>query len=54
MNQSEIARFGRSKEKRFDAKLIVLAVVVNQKAFLKYCNIFEGNTADNATLEIVI
>ena len=54
MNQSEIARFGRSKEKRSDAKLIVLAVVVNQEGFLKYSNIFEGNTADNTTLENMI
>jgi len=54
MNQSEIARFGRSKEKRSDAKLIVLAVVVNQEGFLKYSNIFEGNTADSTTLKIMI
>ena len=54
MKESEIARFGRSKEKRSDAKLIVLAVVINQEGFLKYSNIFEGNTADNTTLENMI
>ncbi len=54
MKESEIARFGRSKEKRSDAKLIVLAVVINQEGFLKYSNIFEGNTADNTTLEKMI
>lgn len=54
MKDSKIARFGRSKEKRSDAKLIVLAVVVNQEGFLKYSNIFEGNTSDNTTLENII
>ena len=54
MKESKIARFGRSKEKRSDAKLIVLAVVVNQEGFLKYSNIFEGNTTDSSTLESVI
>ena len=54
MKKSKIARFGRSKEKRSDAKLIVLAVVINQEGFLKYSNIFEGNTTDSSTLESVI
>ena len=54
MKESEIARFGRSKEKRSDAKLIVLAVVVNQEGFLKYSNIFEGNTSDSSTLKRII
>lgn len=40
MMGSQIAKFGRSKEKRKDAKLVVLAVVVNQEGFLKYSNIF--------------
>jgi len=54
MKESEIARFGRSKEKRSDAKLIVLAIVVNQEGFLKYSNIFEGNTSDSSTLKRII
>jgi len=40
------AKFGRSKEKRSDARIIVLAVVVNREGFLKYSHIFEGNIAD--------
>jgi hypothetical protein len=54
MRGSKIARFGRSKEKRKDARLIVLAVVVNTEGFLKYSQIFEGNIADSKTLEQII
>jgi hypothetical protein len=51
---SKLAGFGRSKEKRNDAKLIVLALVINPEGFLKYSNIFEGNTADSSTLSVII
>jgi Transposase DDE domain len=51
---SKLANFGRSKEKRSDCKLVVLALVVNVQGFIKYSNIFEGNTADNATLPKII
>jgi transposase len=54
MQDSAIAKFGRSKEKRSDAKIVVLAVVVNREGFLKYSNIFEGNMSDSKTLEIMI
>jgi len=37
-----------------DARLIVLALVVNGEGFLKYSNIFEGNMADSKTLGTVI
>jgi hypothetical protein len=51
---SKIANFGRSKEKRSDCKLVVLALVVNVEGFIKYSNIFEGNTADSASLPQII
>lgn len=54
MQSSKIAKFGRSKEKRSDAKIVVLAVVVNREGFLKYSNIFEGNMSDCKTLETMI
>lgn len=54
MKNSKLAKFGRSKEKRKDARLIVLAVVVNPEGFLKYSNIFEGNMADSKTLETIV
>lgn len=54
MRSSKIAKFGRSKEKRNDARLVVLAVVINTEGFLKYSEIFEGNMSDSKTLEEII
>ena len=54
MRSSRIAKFGRSKEKRSDARLVVLAVVVNREGFLKHSRIHQGNMADCRTLEGVI
>ena len=54
MQGSRIAKFGRSKEKRSDARLVVLAVVVNREGFLKYSNIYQGNMADCKTLEGIV
>ncbi len=54
MTGSKIAKFGRSKEKRKDAKLVVLAIVVNREGFLKYSNIFRGNMADSKTLKALV
>jgi hypothetical protein len=51
---SELAKFGRSKEKRSDCKLVVLAVVINQYGFIKYSAILQGNISDPATLEAMI
>jgi transposase len=51
---SRIARFGRSKEKRSDARLVVMAVVVNPEGFIKYSTVYEGNKADCKTLADMI
>lgn len=51
---SALAKFGRSKEKRSDAKLVVLALVVNPQGFIKYSSILQGNMSDPATLESMI
>ena len=51
---SSLAQFGRSKEKRKDAKLVVLALVVNVEGFIKYNAIHEGNIADCNTLSAMI
>lgn len=51
---SQKARFGRSKEKRNDARLIVLAVVINPEGFIKYSTIYEGNKADCKTMPEMI
>lgn len=52
--QSNLAKYGRSKEKRRDAKLVVLALVVNIYGFVKYSCIHEGNMADSANLSAMI
>ena len=51
---SQLAKFGRSKEKRSDAKIIVLALVVNTEGFVKYSNVFEGNMSDSSSLPLII
>ena len=51
---STLAKFGRSKEKRSDAKLVVLALVINIYGFIKYSSIHEGNFSDSAGLEKVL
>ncbi len=54
MLRSKIAKYGCSKVKRKDAKLILLAIVINRESFLKYCNIFEGNKTDSKTLKTIV
>lgn len=51
---SDLAKFGRSKEKRSDAKLVVLALVINPQGFIKYSAILEGNMSDPRSLEGMI
>lgn len=47
---SKKAKFGRSKEKRSDCKLLVLALCVNTAGFPHYSEILEGNTSDPKSL----
>jgi hypothetical protein len=54
MQQSRIAKYGRSKEKRKDAKLIVLGLVVNPEGFIKYSTLLEGNISDCSTLSDMV
>jgi len=51
---SKIAAYGRSKEKRSDAKIVSMAAVINAEGFLKYSKIYQGNIAGSATLETTI
>jgi len=48
--RSRLAKYGRSKEKRSDAKLVVLAMVINIEGFIKYSAIHEGNYADTSNI----
>lgn len=54
MRNSKIARFGRSKERRNDCKLLVLAMVINREGFPKHYSLFEGNLCDASSLERII
>lgn len=47
---SKLAKYGRSKEKRSDAKLVVLAMVINIEGFIKYSSIHEGNYSDTSDI----
>lgn len=51
---SRKARFGRSKEKRNDCRLLVLALCINKEGFIRYSSILEGNTADPKSLPDMI
>lgn len=47
---SSKARFGRSKEKRSDCKLLVIALSINKEGFIRYSEILEGNASDPRSL----
>lgn len=47
---SEIAFFGKSKEKRTDCPLVTLALVVDGEGFPKLSRIFRGNVSEPTTL----
>lgn len=49
-DNSKKAQFGRSKEKRTDCKLLVLALCINKEGFIRYSSILAGNTADPNSL----
>ena len=51
---SRLAKYGRSKEKRSDAKLVVLAMVINIEGFIKYSAIHEGNYADTSDINTLL
>lgn len=53
-SDSELFQFGRSKEKRDDCKVVVLAAVVNADGLLVRTKIYEGNRADVTTVADII
>lgn len=54
--QSTLAQHtkGKSKEKRDDAKIIVLALVVNTEGFIKFSSVFEGKKTDCTSLPEIV
>ena len=51
---SMLAQFGRSKEKRSDAKLISLALLTNGQGFIRRSKLYSGNISEPSTLQEVI
>ena len=51
---SMLAQYGRSKEKRCDAKLISLAMLSNGQGFVRRSKFFSGNISEPATLRGVV
>jgi transposase len=51
---SEKSCFGRSKEKRSDAKLISLAMLTNEKGFCCKSKFYAGNISEESTLKEVL
>lgn len=54
MLKSKKAKFGRSKEKRNDCRIMVLALVTDSEGFIRYSNIYQGNMSDCKTLASTI
>ncbi|OJV38328.1 MAG: transposase [Bacteroidia bacterium 43-41] len=52
--ESKKAKFGRSKEKRSDCRLLVLALAINTEGFIRYSSILSGNTADPDSLPTMV
>lgn len=48
------ARFGRSKQKRSDCKLLTLALIVDDLGFVKYSHLYPGNQQETRTLAEMI
>jgi len=49
-----LAKYGRSKEKRYDCPLVSLALVVDDRGLPVYSEIYEGNVAEPRTLAQVL
>jgi hypothetical protein len=48
------AKYGRSKEKRYDCPLVTLGLVLDIQGFPKRSKIFDGNVSEPSTLETMI
>jgi len=53
-NNSKIAKYGRSKEKRTDCPLVVFTGVINSHGFIRHSRIYQGNKPDTKTLSDMI
>jgi len=51
---SQLARYGKSKERRNDCPVVVFTGVVNAQGFIRHSRIYEGNKPDTDTLADMI
>ena len=51
---NSLAKFGRSKEKRSDCRLVTLALAVDEEGFPIFSKIFEGNQSEPVTLRNIL
>ena len=51
---SDLCKFGRSKEKRSDCRLICLALLVDIQGFITYSHFYSGNQSEPQTLADVV
>ncbi|MEA1972147.1 MAG: IS1634 family transposase [Candidatus Cloacimonadota bacterium] len=54
MSKSQSAEFGCSKEKRYDCRLVTLALVVDNAGFPVYSKIYDGNQSEPETLPEIL
>jgi transposase len=52
--RSELAQYGRSKEKRKDAKLVSLAMLTDGGGFVRRSKIYKGNISEPSTMQAVV
>lgn len=52
--KNELAKFGRSKEKRMDCPLVTLGLVVDSQGFVMRSEVFAGNASEPTTLAQMI
>jgi len=54
MAASDRARFGRSKQKRNDCRLITMALAIDSLGFVRGSQLWDGNVSEPATLEQIL
>ena len=48
------AKYGRSKEKRSDCKLVTMGMIIDELGFAKYSEMFPGNQSEAATMSEMV
>ena len=51
---SEIAQYGKNKQKRNDCKQVVFTGIINSEGFMRHSRVYEGDKADSTTIKDMI